>query len=62
MKKDQTPEPQIDESQLSEEDRTQLHPKFPWGWVIFFAIVTILIIVCISVIAALGWPTTSTAS
>jgi hypothetical protein len=43
----------IDESQLSEEDRQELHPKFPWGWVIFLGVLVTLIIVCMIVIFSL---------
>jgi hypothetical protein len=43
----------IDESQLSEEDRKELHPKFPWGWVIFFGVLVSLIIACMIVIFTL---------
>lgn len=56
-KKENLPEPEIDESQLTEEQKEGLHPPFPWKWAIFVGIIVILIVVAFVVIYALGGPT-----
>lgn len=53
MNKNKKEEPKIDESLLTPEDRQELHPKFPLGWVIFFSIIVLLMVACIIVIVCL---------
>ena len=62
MKKDKYPEPEIDESVLTEEQKAGLHPPFPWKWAIFVGIILTLIVVAFIVIYALGGPTDPSAA
>jgi len=55
--KDSKKKLEVDETQLSDEDKAVLHEKFPIGWIVFFGIIVLLMIACIIVIACLGWPT-----
>ena len=61
-KKEQLPEPEVDESVLTEEQKEGLHPPFPWKWAIFVGVVLTLIVVCFLVIYLLGGPTDPSAS
>ena len=47
--------PELDLSELSEEDREEYKKanRFPLGWGIFFAVMAVLIIACIIVIVKL---------
>lgn len=52
-KKEKTPEPQIDESLLTPEQKEALKPQKKTGWIVFFSVIFGLMLICLIVILAL---------
>lgn len=50
MKKEEKIELEIDQSQLSEEQKAEQGFHFPWFWLIIAGVIIILMVVCIIVI------------
>lgn len=54
MKKEQEPMPEIDESLLTEEQKAEMNRKqFSWKYLLFPAIILVLMAVCVVVIVML---------
>lgn len=53
LKEEKDPVPEIDTSELTEEEKKQLKISFPYGLAIFIGVIAILIIVCIVVIKSI---------
>lgn len=51
--KDNSPIPEIDESNLTPEQKEDLHPPFQWGMLIFILVVLGLLIACMIVVFVL---------